>query len=126
MHYTSDFDGLKKAGLGSALGLVRRLDVSALDVVVFDIENLGNAPLTDLRIFASSMPSAPMREITPSNWTLASSLLWQAASSNPTNLSPAQSMRFALNVSAIYQVEVHASGQGAVLAVAAGGYKVQA
>lgn len=125
MKYINDFDGASKTGIGSALNLVRRFNVSDLDVVQFDVENTGASALTNLRLYGRSAPSAPMRDITPASWTSESALLFSPAAASPASLAAGASAQFGLNVTAMYEIEIHAAGEGAVLSIAGGGFRVQ-
>lgn len=125
MKYINDFDGASKKGIGAALDLVRRFNVADLDVVQFDIENTGTSALTNLRLYGRSAPSAPMRDITPLSWSTESALLFSPAAASPTSLAAGAAAQFGINVTSMFEVELHAAGAGAVLSLAAGGYKVQ-
>ncbi|MDP3871298.1 MAG: hypothetical protein Q8Q80_01425 [Methyloversatilis sp.] len=125
MRYINDFDGASKKGISAVLDLVRRFDVMDLDVVQFDIENTGSAALTSLRLFGRASPNAPMRDITPVSWTSESALMFQPPSVAPTLLAAGAATQYGINVTSMYQVEIHAAGAGAVLVLSAGGYKVQ-
>lgn len=125
MHYIDDFKGSTKKGLTAALDLVRRFAVGNLDVVQIDIENTGASALTNLRLYGRSAPSAPMRDITPASWTSESALLFSPAAASPASLAAGASAQFGLNVTAMYEIEIHAAGAGAVLSIAGGGFKVQ-
>lgn len=125
MHYIDDFQGSTKKGLSASLELVRRFEVASLDVVQFDIENMGSAALTNIRILGRSAPSAPMRDITPASWTTESALLFSPAPASPATLAAGEAVQFGLNTTAMYEIEIHAAGASAVLSIAAGGFKVQ-
>lgn len=124
MHYIDDFKGPQRLSVAAELGPLIKFEVGNLDVLMLDIQNDGVSPLTGLKIFGRSSARAPMRDLTPTAWTAASALLWQPAFASPVTLAVAADVRFGLNVTALYEVEIRASGAGAVLLLSAGGYKV--
>lgn len=125
MHFVDELGGLKKVAVSAALANARTFNVADIDVVMLDIQNDGSAPLTDLRVFVRSAPLAAMRDVTPSSWTLASALVWQPASLNPSTLSPGKYVTVGLNVSALYELELRASGLGGLLSISGAGFKVK-
>lgn len=125
MQHVGNFDGEIRKGLEASLALVRRLDVSGLDVVQVDVENFGASAMTGLQVLGRVSAGGPLRDITPPSWTTPSTLLWSPAAANLALLAPGANAQVGLNVTALYEIEIYASGVGAVLALNAGGYKVQ-
>lgn len=125
MRYVDDFKGPVKKGVGAAYATIARFPVAGLDVLMLDIENFGASPLTGLKVFARVSHSAPLREITPSSWSVESDLMWMPTTVALGTLAAGAFAQFGLNVTAYESVEIQAVGAGAVLEISAGGYEVQ-
>lgn len=126
MKYTDNFGGASKVGLGAALSLVRSFPVADLDVLSLRLANTGASAVTGFELRASVSKDAPADTLPVASWTVEDGLVVFRPSAVALNtLGAGVAARLGVNVSDSAELQVWASGVGAVLEVTAGGYEVR-
>jgi hypothetical protein len=126
MKYTDNFGGASKVGLGAALSLVRSFPVADLDVLSLRLANTGASAVTGFELRASVATGAPVDVLPVATWTAEDGLtVFRPASAALNTLAAGVSTRLGVNVSDSAELQVWASGTGAVLELTAGGYEVR-
>lgn len=126
MKYVDNFGGAKVTGLGAALSLVRSFDVADLDVLSLRLANTGASPLTGFELRAAVAKGVTADPLPVGSWTVEDGLVIFRPSAVALNtLGAGVASRLGVNVSDSAELQVWASGAGAVLSVEAGGYEVK-
>lgn len=126
MKYADNFGGAKAVGLGASLSLVRTFDVANLDVLSLRLANTGASPLTGFEIRAAVAKGAPADALSVASYTVDDGLIIFRPAALPLATLPAgAATRLGINVCDSAELQVWASGAGAVLDVTGGGYEVQ-
>lgn len=126
MKYTDNFGGASKTGLGASLSLIRSFAVAQLDVLSLRLTNTGASALTGFELRASVAKDAPADALPVANWTVEDGqVLFRSSAVALNTLGAGVAARLGVNVSDSAELQVWASGAGAVLEVIAGGYEVR-
>lgn len=126
MKYVDNFGGAKAIGLGAALSFVRSFEVANLDVLSLRLANTGASPLSGFELRAAVAKGAPADPLPVGSWTVEDGLvIFRPAVVALNTLGAGVAARLGVNVSDSAELQVWASGAGAVLSVEAGGYGVK-
>lgn len=126
MKYVDNFGGAKAVGLGAALSLVRSFEVTDLDVLSLRLANTGVSSLTGFELRAAVAKGAPADPLPVGSWTVEDGLvIFRPAEFALNTLDPGVVSRLGVNVSDSAELQVWASGSGAVLDLSVGGYEVR-